>query len=61
METVKVIIVDCVENKSWYKDLRGKKFHVYGTMDKPILYNNEYLTCVENSASIHIKDVIFIR
>ena len=60
MDVVKVIIVKVSTPYLWYKDMKGKSFHVYGTIDHPLLIGGTTLTCIENSFMIDYKDVIFI-
>lgn len=61
METCKVIIVGCTDNNFWYKDFKGKMFRVYGTIEKPYVFDDKFLICVDNSFNIHKDDVIFIK
>jgi hypothetical protein len=55
-----IVIVKCTNPKSWYANIIGAKLHIYGTIDNPSIMNDNY-TCIENSASINIDDVILVK
>jgi hypothetical protein len=55
----KIIIVRISSPNVWYKNMKGKTFHIFGHIDNPILINNNYI-CIENSFFIFKDDVIFI-